>query len=114
MIFTYVWAFDQKDDWDFVRSICDIFESKDWDVYFVELEADIEQRLERNRSEHRLQHKPTKRNITYSENELKCSIESYRLNSDDGEITRKNYIKNNNTIIMPNEVALMIKEEFQL
>lgn len=61
MIFTYVWAFDQPSDWDYVKKICDIFESKGGEVYFVELEADVEQRLARNKTPHRLEHKPTKK-----------------------------------------------------
>src|SRR5699024_3537054 len=61
LIFTYVWAFDQQEDWDFVNQTCEIFESKGSEIYFVELEADLEERLERNKNPHRLEHKPTKR-----------------------------------------------------
>lgn len=114
LIFTYVWAFDQKDDWDFVEQTCKIFESKGADVYFVELEADLKERLERNKSEYRLAQKPTKRNISHSEEELKNTYDKYRLNSNNGEITRKNYIRIDNTKINPDEVAVMIKDRFQL
>ena len=75
IIFTYVWAFDQKEDWDFVDNVCNLFESQGGEVFFVELEADIEKRLERNKSPHRLEHKPTKRNIDWSDRELKNTIE---------------------------------------
>lgn len=114
LIFTYVWAFDQQDDWDFVNNICNIFESKGADVYFVELEADLDQRLERNKSEFRLENKPTKRNIHHSEQELIKSMNEYRLNSNEGEITRENYIRINNTDLMPDEVAKLIRDKFQL
>jgi spore coat polysaccharide biosynthesis protein SpsF (cytidylyltransferase family) len=69
LIFTYVWAFDQQEDWDYVEKICDMFESKGATIYYVELEANIDERLERNKSPHRLEHKPTKRNIDWSEND---------------------------------------------
>lgn len=114
IIFTYVWAFDQQKDWDFVQKTCDIFESKGSTVYFVELEADLEERLKRNTSPHRLEHKPTKRNTHQSEHNLKTTLEQHRLNSMEGEITRKNYIKINNTHLNAEEVAKIIKENFQL
>jgi hypothetical protein len=114
LIFTYVWAFDLKSDWDYVEKVCSIFEAKGSSVYFVELEADFDERLVRNKSPHRLEHKPTKRNIDWSENDLKKSMEKYRLNSFQGEITRENYVKINNTNIPATEVAKIIKERFQL
>lgn len=114
LIFTYVWAFDQKKDWDYVDKICEIFESNGASVSFVELEADIDERLERNKSPHRLEHKPTKRNIERSENELKETLKSHRLNSFEGEIKRENYIKINNTNLSPVEVAQKVKERFNL
>lgn len=114
LIFTYVWALDQQSDWDYVDKVCNIFESKGGTVYFVELEADLEERLERNKSPHRLEHKPTKRNLERSERDLKSTMEIYRLNSIDGEIKRENYIKINNANLNADEVAKIIKDKFQL
>jgi hypothetical protein len=48
-------------------------------------------RLERNRSENRLLHKPTKRDIGFSERNLRIAAEKSRLNSNDGEITNLVY-----------------------
>lgn len=114
LIFTYVWAFDQQDDWDYVDKICEIFESKGGSIYFVELEADFDERLERNKSPHRLEHKPTKRNVVWSENELKETMKKYRLNSNEGEIKKENYIKINNTNLSAVEVAKIISDRFNL
>ena len=114
MIFTYIWAFDEKEDWDYVDEVCDIFESKGGTVYFAELEADTEERIERNKSPHRLEHKPTKRNMERSEKDLKESMEKYRLNSESGEIKRENYIRIDNTNLSPEDVAKIIKEKFDL
>ncbi|WP_088105984.1 AAA family ATPase [Halalkalibacter urbisdiaboli] len=114
LIFTFVWAFDQQEDWDFVEEVCEIFESNGGEIYFVELEAEIEARLERNRSPYRLEHKLTKRNIEQSELELKNSMQKYRLNSNEGEIQKENYMKINNTTLSPEETAQMIKKEFRL
>lgn len=114
LIFTYVWAFDQQEDWEFVEKTCEIFECKGASIYFVELEAEMDERLERNKSPHRLKHKPTKRNIDWSESEIKHSMKKYRLNSREGEITYENYMKINNTNLSPKEVAEMIIKNFEL
>ncbi|MEF3305771.1 AAA family ATPase [Paenibacillus sp. GYB003] len=114
LIFTYVWSFDSRADWDYVEEVCRIFESKGGDVYFVELEADPEIRLERNKSPHRLLHKPTKQDLAFSERDLKQSMEQKRLNSRDGEIRRARYMRIDNSTLSPEAVADMIKQRFDL
>ncbi len=113
MIFTFVWALNMKEDWEYVDGVTELFKSRGGDVYLVELEADITERLERNKTPNRLEHKPSKRNLEWSENDLKRSMEKYRLNSLEGEIKHTNYIKINNSNLSPEEVAKMIKERFQ-
>lgn len=114
MIFTYVWGLDLQSDWDYVDKVCNIFEEKGGEVYIVELEAELEERIERNKTPHRLEHKPTKRDVVRSEQELKRTMELHRLNSYEGEIKRNNYIKINNTKLSATEVAEMIKSRFNL
>jgi len=114
MIFTFVWAFNEKEDWEFVESLCRIFEAKGGNLYFVELEANLDERLERNKTPNRLEHKPSKRDIEWSDNELKTSMDQYRLNSLEGEMNKKNYIKINNTDKSAKEVANIIKDTFDL
>ncbi|WP_053218596.1 DEAD/DEAH box helicase family protein [Virgibacillus senegalensis] len=114
MIFTYVWAFDEKEDWDFVEKICDTFESKGAEVFFVELEAPLSIRLKRNTTPHRLDQKPTKRNIEQSENNLRHIHEKHRLNSAPGEITRDAYMRIDNSGLTAEETAYLIKERFNL
>ncbi|SDX07942.1 AAA family ATPase [Paenibacillus sp. CF384] len=114
LIFTYVWAFDQQADWDYVRTVCDIFEKVGGEVYFVELEADMDERIERNKTPHRLEHKPSKRNVEQSEQRMRSAVEQHRLNSLDGEIDYVNYMKINNTNLSPEEVAARIRTTFHL
>ncbi|MFC7371904.1 AAA family ATPase [Fictibacillus iocasae] len=114
LIFTYVWAFNEPSDWDFVNRTVAQFEKHGAEVYFVELETELNTRLVRNRTEHRLQHKPTKRDVAWSDKELKTSADMYRLNSNEGEITRHNYMKINNTKLAAEETAQLIKTKFQL
>jgi hypothetical protein len=114
MIFTYMWAFDDKSDWDYIDNVCSLFESRGSEIYFVELEADFDVRIERNKTHNRLENKPTKRDIQWSENSFRKLEEKYRLNSYENEIQRKNYIRINNTNITPEEVAKTIKDTFLL
>lgn len=112
LIFTCVWAFNEQEDWDFVNDVCKVFESEGADVYFVELEAELNERLSRNRSANRLEHKPTKRDIAASEAELTNSMQTYRLNSHEGEIERENYMRVDNTERSAEEVARLIRDTF--
>ena len=114
MIFTFVWALDLKEDWDYVENVCNIFREQGSEIYYVELEADFDTRLERNVSPHRLECKPTKRDTEFTNKEIRRSNERYRLNSYDGEITFDKYLKINNTNLEPIEVAKIIKEHFSL
>lgn len=114
MIFTYVWAFNEQGDWDYVDKVCGIFESQGAEVYLVELEADVDERLQRNKSEFRLEQKPTKRNLEWSNHELVTSLDKYRLNSHEGEIVRENYIRINNTKLSALDTAKEIQEKFSL
>ena len=76
----------------------------------------LEERLKRNKTENRLKHKASKRDLEWSENELLNSLKKHKLNSDPGEGEKifKNYMKIDNTNISPEEVAKMIKERFNL
>lgn len=112
MIFTYVWAFNQNDDWKYIEHVCEIF--KDHNIYFVELNADVETRLKRNSSENRLEKKWTKRDVDWSNEELLKSIDKYRLISKDGEIPYRNYLRIENTNITANETANIIVNCFNL
>lgn len=112
VIFTFVWRFDMQVDWNYIEETSAIFESLGNEVYIVELQADMEERLERNKSPHRLEHKATKRNIEWSEAHMKSIADKFRLNSVDGEVKKKNYIKINNTNLSAEETAKLIQERF--
>ncbi|MFC4809091.1 shikimate kinase [Paenibacillus sp. GCM10023250] len=114
MIFTYVWAFNEQEDWDYVEMICRIVEEAGGEMFFVELEAALASRLARNRTPNRLAHKPTKRDVAKSEQELLRSLDLYRLNSNPGEIVRPNYLRIDNTGLSPEETAFAIRSHFGL
>jgi len=114
MIFTFVWAMDMKEDWDYVDRICKIFEKESSEIYFVELEADMSIRLVRNLTENRLKCKSTKRDTAFTERDIRNSLDKHRLNSNPGEITRENYLHLNNEKLSPEETARIIKDTFSL
>lgn len=114
MIFTKVWYFDKKEDWDEVQHMCNIFKSQGVKIFFVELEAGVEERLVRNKTTLRLEQKPTKRNTNQSEQHLLSSLKTNRLNSFKGEVPIENYLRINNTKKDAGEVARLIKEKFNL
>lgn len=45
IIFTFVWAFDLKEDWDFVEKVCEIFQQNGSDIYLIELELILQNDL---------------------------------------------------------------------
>ena len=114
MIFTYMWAFNLQSEYDYVDSVIELFEAHGASTYIVELESDLETRLERNKTPYRLEEKPTKRNVEWSEKEILASLEKYRLNSNPGEIKHPNYFRLNNTDLSPEEAANRIIEHFNL
>jgi RimJ/RimL family protein N-acetyltransferase len=114
MIFTFMWAFDMQEDWDYIKSVADRFEATGGTVYYVELVADRAVRLERNKTENRLKNKASKRDIEASEGRMLREETKYRIVSNDGEIPFENYIKIDNTNLEPDVVAQMIKDRFNL
>lgn len=112
MIFTYMWALDALEDWDYINEVEEIFTSRGAEVYYVELTADYELRLERNKTENRLLNKPTKRDLDHSEHIFKYLEANYRLNSYENEIQKENYLKIDNTNLEPDVVAKMIQDKF--
>lgn len=115
LIFTYMCAFDVDDNIEYLVNLIDRFKANGARCCVVELCADFELRLERNKSENRLYHKESKRDIEWSESEMRTTSEKYRLNSYNGEVLPfDNYIKIDNTNRSPEEVANIIRESFKI
>ena len=112
LIFTYVWAFDERHDWDYVEHVSQIFREQGAEIYYVELLAPQEIRLQRNVTENRLLHKATKRDLEVSKQRLLKDDERYRLESYEGEIKFPNYLRIENSKLSAAETAAIIKEKF--
>lgn len=118
IIFTVLIDFDQAGDLAFLQEIAQLFIDAQQKVYFIELVADIEERLKRNCHEDRLAAKPSKRALDFSRNELLSSFENYRLESLPQELTTLfptiPSLKINNTHLSPDEVSQTIIAHFSL
>ena len=115
LIFTYMCAFDLQEELDYLVGLIELFKSNGAKCCVVELCADFDVRLIRNKSENRLLHKESKRNLDWSESEMRATSEKYRLNSYEGEkLPFENYMKLDNTNIAPDEAAKMIKTYFAI
>jgi hypothetical protein len=114
VIFTFVWKLDSKNDCDFIDTIVKIFEQENAIVCYVELDANVAERLNRNTSPNRLKNKPSKSNYEESELELLETDEKHVLNSKENEFNNMNHLRVENTNLSADRVARMIKEEFDL
>ena len=53
-IFTYVWAFGEAGEREYIEGLADKFAEKNRAIFWVEIEASLDERLRRNRTENRL------------------------------------------------------------
>ena len=114
MIFTYMMAFDQPSDWEYLNHVKQIFEPYKTEFYYVELIAPQAIRLQRNATENRLKNKPSKRDICVSNQRLIADDQAYRCVSFEGEIPFDNYLRVDNSNMSPQCAAKLIKESFHL
>ena len=114
MIFTYVCAFDVPEEKEYTTKLKDLFEENGGRFFFVELSADLETRLARNETPHRMERKASKRDVAWSRANLLGDAEKYRLNSAEGETWFENHLKIDNTNLTPDEAADRIIEAFSL
>ncbi len=113
LIFTFMWAFDCKEDWEYTAKIVDIFKEYNAEVYYVELfrSAGSTAEAKRNRKPFE-KNKPSKRDIEFSNRLLIYDDNNHRMVSNDGEIPFENYIKIDNTDLSAEETARIIKDRF--
>ena len=114
MIFTVMMAFDMHSDWDYLEHVKQIFEPYGTEFYYVELIAPQEVRLARNKTENRLRHKASKRDLAVSDARLIRDDETHRCVSKPGEFPFTPYLRIENADKTPEEVARQIQKAFQL
>ncbi len=108
LIFTYVCAFDMKEDIEYLESLKNLFEQTGGHFFFVELKATLEERLFRNETPHRMERKASKKDVAWSKANLMQDAENHKLNTDEGERCFENHMKKNTALayeIAPHRMA---------
>ncbi|PZO95264.1 MAG: shikimate kinase [Streptococcus pyogenes] len=113
MIFTIVIDFGDPKEVAFLAALQSIFAAHDQEVLFVELETSLEERLRRNRTENRLKHKPFKRDIAWSENDILSTMDYATFNSQQAPEKLHHYHKINNTDLTAAEAAQLIIQKMK-
>lgn len=113
LIFTFVWAFDQPSDRQFIDELKATFELRGGRTVFVELWASVETRLERNAHPDRLAAKVSKRDLAASNERLVEFDRTYQLSSG-GEFPFAEYLHLDNSTMEPAEAARAIAVHFGL
>lgn len=112
LIFTCVWALNQESDRQFLQSIVDIFRRQAAESYFIELQATLEERLARNKTEFRLSQKPSTQDLVWSEQNLLELEANYQMNSTEDLAVDGHYLKLDNTYLSPEAAAQQIMAHF--
>jgi hypothetical protein len=113
LILTLQLPFDIQEEVLYLESLIDYFESRDVESYIVELDATLEERLHRNKTENRLKHKASKRDLEISERRLLNASNKYRFISKPGEVKHPRFLQIDNTNKSAEEVARMICDYFK-
>lgn len=113
-IFTLVIAFDYEEDVTEVKELFARFEAKGWRPLLVELYAPLETRLSRNKTPNRLAHKPSKRKLELSRENLLHMEQKYLLNSEQDIFGEIRSLRINNTDLSAAEAASRIIAHFEL
>lgn len=114
LIYTHMFDFDSQADFNAINRLIALYQSYNAKIGIVELCADYDVRIERNKTENRLLNKPSKRNLAHSEAIFRELEAKHRLNSHENEVPFENYLKIDNTNISPDSVAMRIKKHFAL
>ena len=118
LIFTFIWAFDEPHDMEYVRWLSKLYQDAGAQVDYVELLCPQDVRLQRNRTENRLKEKASKRDVALSEMRMLSAERRYRCNSDPGEVVERlgiqpeRYLGIDNTDLSPDEAAELIVRHF--
>ena len=81
LVFTFVMGMDEQAEADYLERLAAPYGDQ---VAVVELVADLDTRLVRNRTEHRLAEKKSKRDLEWSDNNVRELEAGYRMTSDAG------------------------------
>jgi hypothetical protein len=114
LLLTFVWGLALPEDRDLIASYAEIYEAAGGEVRFVELYADLPTRLDRNRTELRLAEKKSKRDLEWSDanvrelDELHVSTDPSNLTVADEVLSQRPFLRLDNTALGPDAAAELI------
>lgn len=114
LIFTYVAAFEKPEEVIYLKELETQFTKAGGNFYFVELSADLETRLKRNLTPHRMERKTSKKDTKWSEENLLRDTQRHKLNTAPDETFFENHLKIDNTNLLPEQVADLVIREYKL
>ena len=82
LVFTFVWGVDLPQDATYVRSLVAPYVGRGLRVSVAELSTDLPTRLVRNATPERLTHKPSKRDLAWSEDNVRTMDAEHRMTTD--------------------------------
>ena len=119
LVFTMVWGLELPEDRALVASYVDLVEAAGGHVTFVELYAELDERLARNRTELRLAEKRSKRDLDFSHGNV-LELERYVMNTRDGVRTEASvvldghpHLRIDNTHLSAADVATQVVASFR-
>ena len=113
-IYTCMVAFDDPKSYEGLNSVLEMFVSHGAEIFVVELVADFDVRIERNKTPNRILNKPSKANIEQSEKVFRQIEAAHRMVSNREDVHFDNYMRIDNTSLSPEQVANMIRERFRV
>jgi hypothetical protein len=120
LVFTFAWDLETPESRDLVASYAGIAEAGGWQVSYVELAASLEERLLRNETPFRLEHKRSKRDLDFSRANVQDLDSRWVMNTGvtptPGEdfLRERGWLRIDNTDLEAAEVARRIVEELDL
>jgi hypothetical protein len=112
LVFTIVWALDLPQDTEAMRRHLSPFVDAGRRIALVELAADLETRLARNRTPYRLAEKPSKRDVAWSDGNVR-DLDRYQFKTGvpapaDALIAEHPHLRIDNTDRSPEDVAAAV------
>ena len=112
LIFTFVWGLELESDRIFIEQAREVFREKGGETFFVELAAAPDERLRRDQTPLRREHKPSKRDPEAARAHLLEMDAKYKMNTDGDFFYAENYLKLDNTHLTASAAAQQIVAAF--
>ncbi len=114
IIFTFVAAYNSPTGIPQLNEWIKLFKENHFDVYIVELQATLEERLRRNETPHRLHHKYSKRDIELSKEILLKNEREWDMEPKEGIFGATPYLSLDTNKLSPEETSEIIIKHFGL